>query len=88
MASEGSALAAQVPDQPDRSFVAQFYDVDRSGNRTLGAKFWLASEHAKNKSVVPVPGIGNCFWETLLADGIPLGNSESDGRALAYGYVW
>ncbi len=38
----------------------------------------MASEHAKNKSVVPVPGI-------LVAAGIPLGNSESDGRTLAYG---
>jgi hypothetical protein len=85
LASEDSALAAQVPDQPDRSFIAQFYDVDRSGNRTLGAKFWLASEHAKNKSVISVPGVGNCFWETLVAAGIPLGTSESDGRALAYG---
>ncbi len=89
LASEGSALAAQVPDQPDLSFIAQFYDVDRSKNRTVRAKFWLASEHVKSKSVISVQGVGNCFWETLLAAGFPLGNSarrrESDGRALAYG---
>ncbi len=37
LASEDSSLASQVPDQPDQSFIVQFYDVDRSGNHTLGA---------------------------------------------------
>ncbi len=45
MTLEDSALAARAPDQPDQSFIAQFYDVDHSRTRTLGAKFWLASEH-------------------------------------------
>ncbi len=73
------ALAAQVPDQPEQSLITHLYDADNSGTGTLGAKFWMASEHATNKSVVSVPGVGNCFWETLLAaaSGDPLGDYES-----------
>ena len=36
----------------------------------MGAKFWLASERAKDKSVVSVPGFGNCFWEALRSAGV------------------
>ncbi len=39
---------------------------------TLLANFEFASAHAKNKSVVSVPGDGNFFSETFLAAGIPL----------------
>ena len=58
--------------EPDRDFISRFYDEDSSGMRTLGAKFWLASDRSKSKTVVSVPGEGNCFWEALQRAGIPV----------------
>jgi hypothetical protein len=71
---EASAIAPpiQAAIEPDRDFISQFYDEDASGMRTLGAKFWLASDRSKNKTVVSVPGEGNCFWEALQRAGIPV----------------
>jgi hypothetical protein len=38
---------AQAVDIQDRAFISQYYDEDSWGTRSLGAKIWLASEHAK-----------------------------------------
>ena len=54
----------------DRKFIQTYFDLEE-GIYTFGAKFWLASDRSKNKLVVPVSGVGNCFWETLAAAGIP-----------------
>ncbi len=60
---ETSAVAPlfQTVIEPDRDFISRFYDEESSEMRILGAKFWPAPDRSKTKTVVSVPGEGNCL---------------------------
>ena len=65
----------------DRKFIQTYFDLEE-GIYTFGAKFWLASDRSKNKLVVPVSGVGNCFWETLGGQLFPRRLARGDSAKL------